>query len=125
MEALITSSFIHIDALSPQVAQGNYDILGPTGDIILSQVWETVIQPGWVVELRIRSPTGTSSENFGHTVGVQLPGGSGPATPKSSMQAGSASDDRGSRGSHRRRPSIRGWLGRRKSSKESANVGGS
>jgi hypothetical protein len=27
------------------VAEGHYDLIGPNGDIILPQVWETVIEP--------------------------------------------------------------------------------
>ena len=52
MENLIKRSFSHIESLNSQIFRGSYDILSPTGEIILPEIWDTVIKPGWVVELR-------------------------------------------------------------------------
>ena len=52
MENLIKRSFSHIETLNTQIFRGSYDILSPTGEIILPEIWDTVIKPGWVVELR-------------------------------------------------------------------------
>ncbi|KAL2063543.1 hypothetical protein VTL71DRAFT_5348 [Oculimacula yallundae] len=51
MENIIKEAFAHIDVLGPRVAQGQYDLIGPQGEIILPQVWESIIQPDWVVTM--------------------------------------------------------------------------
>ena len=112
MRSLITSSFLHTDALSPQIAQGSYDLLGPSGDIILPEVWESMVQPGWVVELRLRPHPDAAREIFSPAV----------ATPRSSAQGGSISEGRGSGSFHRHRPSLRGWLKGSGSSKNNVVV---
>jgi hypothetical protein len=33
------------------VADGHYDIVGPNGAIILPQVWETLVEPGWAITM--------------------------------------------------------------------------
>ncbi|EGP85557.1 uncharacterized protein MYCGRDRAFT_45624, partial [Zymoseptoria tritici IPO323] len=45
MEKLIKQAFMHIDQIGDQVHAGHYDLTGPDGEIILPQVWDTVIQP--------------------------------------------------------------------------------
>ncbi|KAM0802875.1 hypothetical protein BDR22DRAFT_100137 [Usnea florida] len=52
MENLIKRSFSHIESRNSQIFRGSYDILSPTGEIVLPEIWDTVIKPGWVVELR-------------------------------------------------------------------------
>lgn len=48
MEDLINQAFLHIEIIGTHVAEGHYDLVGPDGDIILPQVWETVIiEPDW------------------------------------------------------------------------------
>ena len=51
MENLIRQSFCRIGDLHSHVMRGDYDILSPTGEIILPGIWASVIKPGWVVEL--------------------------------------------------------------------------
>lgn len=49
MEELIRQAFLHIDVIGPHVADGHYDLVGPNGDIILPQVWDTVVEPDWTI----------------------------------------------------------------------------
>jgi hypothetical protein len=51
MEELIKQAFLHIDVLGPRVHEGHYDLVGPNGEIILPQVWETTVQPGWAITM--------------------------------------------------------------------------
>lgn len=53
MEELIRQAFLHIEAIGPHVAEGRYDLVGPNGDIILPQVWETVIEPDWTITMHM------------------------------------------------------------------------
>ena len=53
MEELIRQAFLHIDVIGEHVAQGRYDLVGPDGDIILPQVWETVVEPDWTVTMHM------------------------------------------------------------------------
>jgi hypothetical protein len=53
IEDLIRQAFLHVDVLGPHVNEGHYDLVGPNGDIILPQVWETVIQPDWAVTMHM------------------------------------------------------------------------
>ena len=53
MEDLIRQAFLHVDVIGPHVADGHYDLVGPTGDIILPQVWETVVEPDWTITMHM------------------------------------------------------------------------
>ncbi|PKY01327.1 hypothetical protein P168DRAFT_299590 [Aspergillus campestris IBT 28561] len=53
MENLIRQAFLHIEIIGPHVAEGHYDLIGPNGDIILPQVWETVIEPDWAITMHM------------------------------------------------------------------------
>ncbi|KAF9885122.1 hypothetical protein FE257_000699 [Aspergillus nanangensis] len=53
MEELIRQAFLHIEVIGPHVAEGHYDLIGPNGDIILPQVWETVIEPDWAITMHM------------------------------------------------------------------------
>ncbi|KAJ5974042.1 hypothetical protein N7481_011252 [Penicillium waksmanii] len=53
MEDLIKQAFLHIEVIGPHVAEGHYDLVGPNGDIILPQVWETVIEPDWSITMHM------------------------------------------------------------------------
>ena len=59
MESLIRRSFSRIESMHSLVCRGEYDILSPTGEIILPDVWSTVLKGGWVVELRFSAPIET------------------------------------------------------------------
>ena len=51
MENLIKQAFNHIDVMGEHVRDGHYDLTGPDGEIILPQVWDTMIRPDWEVTM--------------------------------------------------------------------------
>lgn len=53
MEELIKQAFAHVDIIGPHVAEGHYDLIGPNGEIILPQVWETMIEPDWSITMHM------------------------------------------------------------------------
>ena len=53
MEDLIKQAFLHVDVIGPHVADGHYDLVGPDGEIILPQVWKTVIEPDWTITMHL------------------------------------------------------------------------
>lgn len=53
METLIKQAFMHIDGIGDHVHAGHYDLLGPDGEIILPQVWDTMIQPDWEISMHM------------------------------------------------------------------------
>lgn len=53
MEELIRQAFLHIEIIGPHVADGHYDLIGPNGDIILPQVWATVIEHEWAITMHM------------------------------------------------------------------------
>ena len=53
MEYLIKEAFLHMADLGPHVADGQYDLLGPKGEILLPSIWESVIEPGWEITMHM------------------------------------------------------------------------
>ncbi|KAI5272097.1 hypothetical protein E4T47_04632 [Aureobasidium subglaciale] len=53
METLIRQAFVNIERIGPHVANGHYHLLGPNSEIILPQVWDTVVQPGWDIKMQL------------------------------------------------------------------------
>ncbi|KAK6420295.1 hypothetical protein LTR81_006566 [Elasticomyces elasticus] len=53
MENLIKQAFAHVDGIGEHVHQGHYDLTGPDGEIILPQVWDTMIQPDWEINMHM------------------------------------------------------------------------
>jgi hypothetical protein len=53
MQELIKQAFLHIEVIGPHAAEGHYDLIGPNGDIILPQVWDTVVEPGWSITMHM------------------------------------------------------------------------
>ncbi|KAL8928689.1 MAG: hypothetical protein Q9172_000827 [Xanthocarpia lactea] len=53
MDELIRQAFLHVEVIGPHVAEGHYDLVGPNGEIILPQVWETVIEPDWTITMHM------------------------------------------------------------------------
>ncbi|KAK3115938.1 hypothetical protein LTR53_004216 [Teratosphaeriaceae sp. CCFEE 6253] len=53
METLIKQAFLHVDVIGEHVHQGHYDLTGPDGEIILPQVWDTMIQPDWEISMHM------------------------------------------------------------------------
>ncbi|GAB7359304.1 hypothetical protein MBLNU230_g5956t1 [Neophaeotheca triangularis] len=53
MEGLIKQAFLHVDVIGLHVQDGHYDLCGPDGEIILPQVWDTMIQPDWEITMHM------------------------------------------------------------------------
>jgi hypothetical protein len=53
MEELIRVAFSHVDGFAPYVAAGQYDLIGPYCKVILPEVWETLIQPDWLITMHM------------------------------------------------------------------------
>ncbi|OBT52271.1 hypothetical protein VE04_07263 [Pseudogymnoascus sp. 24MN13] len=53
MEDLITQAFLHVDVIGPHVQEGHYDLIGPNGEIILPQVWETLIESDMAITMHM------------------------------------------------------------------------
>jgi hypothetical protein len=53
MEELIRQAFLNVEVIGPHVAEGHYDLVGPNGEIILPQAWETVIEGDWAVTMHM------------------------------------------------------------------------
>lgn len=64
METLINEAFSPIDRLRHYVAGGHYHLLGPKDEIILPQVWDTVVQAGWNVRMQLWPMTDTTEEDI-------------------------------------------------------------
>jgi hypothetical protein len=69
MEELIRQAFIQVDGLSTHVEDGHYDLVGPNGEIILPQIWDTVIEPGWRISMHMW-PTLWAEEGRGKEINV-------------------------------------------------------
>jgi hypothetical protein len=53
MEELIRQAFLHVEVIGPHVVAGHYDLVGPSGEVILPKVWETVIEPDWAITMHM------------------------------------------------------------------------
>ncbi|KAM0715190.1 hypothetical protein Q7P37_009655 [Cladosporium fusiforme] len=53
MESLIKQAFLHVDVIGQHVQEGRYDLMGPDGEIILPQVWDTMVKPDWEVSMHM------------------------------------------------------------------------
>jgi hypothetical protein len=53
METLIRQAFAHVDLIGKEVHAGHYDLIGGAGEIILPQVWETMVKPDMDIEMRM------------------------------------------------------------------------
>ena len=51
MEYLIKEAFLHVAEYGPHVAHGEYDLVGPHGEIIMKQLWQEVVKPGWEISM--------------------------------------------------------------------------
>ena len=116
MENLIKRSFSHVDSLNSQIFRGSYDILSPTGEIILPEIWDSVVKPGWTVDLRFWDSS-TAGETGQKESGVGVPQTVPAVEPSSTVSTQShiesPSDTR--LPPPNRRSSLRTWLGSRKS----------
>ncbi|CAL3963201.1 unnamed protein product [Diplocarpon coronariae] len=69
MEELIKQAFLHVEIIGPHVQHGHYDLIGPNGEIILPQVWETMIEPDWAVTMHMWPMPEPKSPPEGDNVG--------------------------------------------------------
>lgn len=53
MEGLINQAFVHIDSVGPHVLEGHYDLEGPEGELILKEIWDSTVQPGWQITMKM------------------------------------------------------------------------
>jgi hypothetical protein len=53
MESLILQAFSHIDNLGQMVQDGHYDLIGPDNEIILPQIWETMVKPDMAIQMQM------------------------------------------------------------------------
>lgn len=53
MEELICHAFLHVDVIGPHVMEGHCDLVGLIGEIILPQIWETMVEPDWAVTMHM------------------------------------------------------------------------
>lgn len=53
MRELINQAFTHIHSISAHVREGHYDLEGPEGELILRNIWDTTIQPGWQITMKM------------------------------------------------------------------------
>lgn len=53
MKELINQAFSHIGNIGPHVRAGHYDLEGPEGELILKEIWDTTIQPGWQITMKM------------------------------------------------------------------------
>ena len=61
MSKLIEQSFAHRDASEGRdIIDGRCDLTGPNGEIILQSLWESLVNPGWEVKMKMWEPTVTN-----------------------------------------------------------------
>lgn len=53
METLIKQAFLHVEVIGDHVHAGHYDLTGPDGEIILPQVWDTMVEPDWEITMHM------------------------------------------------------------------------
>jgi hypothetical protein len=53
MEALINQAFAHVEKLADWVHGGNYDLLGPDGEIIMPEYWRETIAPDMQITMML------------------------------------------------------------------------
>ena len=74
VEELIKQAFLHVDVLGPHVNEGHYDLICSSGDlsgqIILPQVWETMVEPGWEVSMHMWPLPEPQSPGRGKSAGL-------------------------------------------------------
>lgn len=66
MEELIKQAFLHNEVIGLHVQKGHYDLKGPAGEILLPQVWEKLVEPGWNITMHMWPFPGTPGPPPGH-----------------------------------------------------------
>ncbi|RYO93062.1 hypothetical protein DL764_008034 [Monosporascus ibericus] len=63
LEELIKEAFVRRPFTRRRVVAGQYDIIGPAGEIILPSVWKDFVEPGWEVTQGLRRRRETKKAN--------------------------------------------------------------
>lgn len=87
VENLINQAFLHVDVIGPIVKEGRYDLIGPSGEVILPQIWETVIEPDWPITMHmwpLPEPHGLRGPGPPPPPPPSVPGPGPPPPPRSS-----------------------------------------
>lgn len=50
---LINQAFLHVDVIGPHVIEGHYNLIGPSGEIILPLVWDNSIEPDMAITMHM------------------------------------------------------------------------
>lgn len=84
MEDLIKQAFSgDRNALSQDIARGNYELLSEDGSIVLPIVWENLVQPGWKVKMQMKNTQPENKEmNHGDTDTANAEGSHTPENEK-------------------------------------------
>lgn len=53
IKKLIYQACVEIEEIRPRVAGGQYNLIGPKGNVILPHTWERVVEPGWAITMRM------------------------------------------------------------------------
>lgn len=77
MNDLICQAFAHVEPIGQMVADGNYDLIGPSGEIILPQIWETVLEPDWTITMHMWPIKEKEPERQGPPLGHPMHGHAG------------------------------------------------
>ena len=121
MEVLIKRRFTPHDPVGFKVYRKEYDIMSPTGEIILPETWEFLLKPGWEIEMRLwtMQQEGQMSHRseYGTTKVPSMPS-SGSLKPPPSSQGGmsSAASSIGTS----KKASLKAWFSGRKLSRNSS-----
>lgn len=83
MSQLINQAFQHIHSISAHVREGHYDLEGPEGELILRNIWDTTIQPGWQITMKMWPDLELLPVR-----GAPQPGGAGAFPPGMRIPAG-------------------------------------
>ncbi|KAF5879024.1 putative tpr repeat protein oca3 protein [Botrytis fragariae] len=61
---LIKAAFLHVEIIGPHVSEGHYDIMNPAGEVILPQLWQDHVQPGWEISMSMWPIPGPPKPRF-------------------------------------------------------------
>ncbi|CZT09987.1 uncharacterized protein RAG0_14595 [Rhynchosporium agropyri] len=93
---LIKQAFLHVDVLGPHVNDGHFDLIcssgRSTGEYILPQAWEAMVEPGWQVTMHMW-PLPGMPQHVGRNVDSTIPPPPPPPPPPSPLQSQSTHPD--------------------------------
>ena len=116
MESLIKRSFSHVESMDSKIFRGRYDILSPTGEIVLPEIWDSVVKPGWVVELRFWDfRTADETDGKDREAGIDEIAPMVQLTSAATRQSCIEASPETQMATAKRRASLRRWLGSRRS----------